>query len=101
MLKNPSVKDYRSLVKENDIIGFSGNFNREDQTFNRVSSIGTGGTDFQMEAVATVPGVCDGDIVSSISPNHATVKIPTLTVAEDPGFRVKLQMICFINECIR
>jgi hypothetical protein len=89
LLKNPSVKDYRSLVKENDIIGFAGNVNRTDITFNRVSSIGVGGTNFQMEAVATVPGVCDG-VIGNITPNHVTVKIPTLTVSDDPGFRVKL-----------
>ena len=89
LLKNPSVKDYRSLVKVNDIIGFAGNFNRTDVTFNRVSSIGAGGTNFQMEAVATVDGVCDG-VIGNISPNHVSVKIPTLTQADDPGFRVKL-----------
>ena len=90
LLKNPSVKDYRSLVKVNDIIGFTGNFDRTDVTFNRVSSIGVGGTNFQMEAVATVDGVCNGEIVSSVTPNHVTVKIPTLTEADDSGFRVKL-----------
>ena len=89
LLKNPSVKDYRSLVKVNDIIGFAGNFERTDVTFNRVSSIGAGGTNFQMEAVATVDGVCDG-VIGNISPNHVSVKIPTLTEADDPGFRVKL-----------
>ena len=89
LLKNPSVKDYRSLVKVNDIIGFAGNFERTDVTFNRVSSIGAGGTNFQMEAVATVDGVCDGALVN-VSPNHVSVKIPTLTESDDPGFRVKL-----------
>ena len=42
-----------------------------------------------MTGIATVPGVCDGGLVGN-TPNHLTVKIPTLTVADDPGFRVKL-----------
>ena len=89
LLLSPSVKDYRSVVKVNDIIGFTGSHTRTDQTFNRVDSIGVGGTNFQMAAVATVPGVCDGAL-GSISPNHVTVKIPTLHEADDTGFRIKL-----------
>ena len=42
-----------------------------------------------MNAVATVPGVCDGALVG-ISPNRVVIKIPTLHEADDPGFRVKL-----------
>ncbi len=91
IVNSPSIKDYRSVVKENDIIGYTGNFNRTDQTFNRVHTIGAGGTNFSVNAVATVPGVCDGVFNSSgISPNRVVIKIPTLTVADDPGFRVKL-----------
>ena len=89
LLLSPSIKDYRSVVKVNDIIGFTGSHSRTDQTFNRVSSIGVGGTNFQMAGIATVTGVCDGAI-GNISPNHVSIKIPTLHEADDPGFRVKL-----------
>ena len=87
----PSVSDFRSLVKVGDIISYTGgaNLTNSDPTFNRVSSIGIGGTNFKIENVADVSGICNGGVANA-TPTDIVVRIPFLNESDNPGFRVKL-----------
>ena len=86
----PSVSDFRSLVKVGDIISYSAsaNLTNVDPTFNRVSGFGIGGTNFTIQNVADVSGICNGGVVSNSSPTDIIVRVPFLSKGSDPGFLI-------------
>ena len=86
----PSVSDFRSLVKVGDIISYSAsaNLTNLDPTFNQVSGFGIGGTNFTIQNVADVTGVCNGGVVSDASPTDIIVRVPFLSKGSNPGFLI-------------
>ena len=88
-VSGPAIQDFRSVIKENDIISYSAASDGDVPRFLRVNGIGVGGTNFQVVGVADVPGICKGSVLQN-TPTDLLVRIPTLTRGDDPGFRVKL-----------
>ena len=86
----PSVSDFRSLVKVGDIISYSSssNLTNVDPTFNRVSGFGIGGTNFTIQNVADVSGICNGGVVGNSSPTDIFVRVPFLSKGSNPGFLI-------------
>ena len=83
-----SVPDVRGYVKVGDIIRYAP-AGEGDPFFNQVQQIGTSGTSFQMKAIASVPGVCQGTIQAG-SPTGLSVPISTLNDADKVGLRVPM-----------
>jgi hypothetical protein len=56
---------FLNSIEVNDIITYSGPTPTSSPIYNRVSSIGAGGTFFTIVGVTTVSGICDGSLPSS------------------------------------
>ena len=91
-----SVSDFRSLIKVGDIISYTAgnNFNSNIPTFNQITNIGVGGTNFFIKNVANVAGICSGNIAidaddnNNIFPSDIVVRVPFLSKGSNPGFLV-------------
>ena len=89
-VRGPSVVDFRTIVKSGDIISYSGLFTQNVPSFNEVTGIGAGGTNFTVSGIATVSGVNDGGIRTGDLISDLVIRVPSLNESDDAGFRVKL-----------
>ena len=93
VVTNPRITDFRGIVKVNDIFKFNKNGADDIPTFNRVTSVGAGGTNFILGPVDSVAGVCDGTILTSGSRTRSYFPIISgkLEKSEETGKRIKLK----------
>ena len=86
-LASGAVADFRSQLKEGDIISYA-TATSDDPVFNEVGTPTKNSV--PLTAVESIDEVCNGAVVNSNTQTGVSVLVPSLKESDDPGFRVKL-----------
>lgn len=82
--------NFIGLVKINDIVSYSDTTFNENTIYNKVISVGLGGTNFTIAGITTVNGVCDGRLRTGSFKVNNIVKINSKIDSNDSSLLTKL-----------